>query len=650
MIEEDNKPLSSTGKEELFTKLRGQYRKDRDHANDWRDEAEEDFAFVAGDQYSKEDKEHLQDQLRPIITFNRIDPIMRSVSGSEVTARQEVKYMPREAGDAKANDLLTQAAQWFRDQSDAEDEESDAFLDAAICGMGWTETRLDYDDNEDGAPLIDRVDSLQMCYDHNASKKNIQDARRVHRAKQVTYSEAKEMFPKAEMSDFGGEWANIKVGSEGTTDPERYYSEESDRRIKDEDMVTIIESQWWERETRYIAADPMTGQRMESPSGDNTLTAEEHTKIKERVEMLSAAMGQPIPFKSRKIRKKVYKRAFYSDGMLSNGAEKGPCDGHFSYQAITCFRDRNKGTFYGLVRAMKDPQRWANKWMSQMLHIMNTSAKGGVLMEEGAVKDQREFEDSYSRTDAVTYVNTGAIAGGKIQPKPQSQFPTGFYQMMEFAVSSVRDVTGVNLEMLGMREANQAASLEYQRRQSAMNILAGLFDGLRRYRKNQGRVMLEYITKHLSDGRLVKIVGEKGAQYVPLVKQANTEFDVIVDEATQTVNQKEQVWEFIKPMFMSVPPQIQMILLDYSPLPATVVEELKQAMSQMMESPEAAQAQQMKQKMVTDEHQAKMMKMQSETVENATNARHNAAQEAKLQQEINLQQIMATIPGLGGVQ
>ena len=78
----------------------------------------------------------------------------------------------------KKNELLTSAAKWFRQQCDAEDEESNAFRDLVVCGMGWTKTRLDCDDPE-GDPKVDRTDPLEMCWDRNAKKRNVVDGRRL---------------------------------------------------------------------------------------------------------------------------------------------------------------------------------------------------------------------------------------------------------------------------------------------------------------------------------------------------------------------------------------------------------------------------------------------------------------------------------------
>ena len=47
-----------------------------------------------------------------------------------------------------------------------------------MCGMGWTETRLDYDDNPEGDPKVNRTDPLEMCWDRNTKKRDLIDGRR----------------------------------------------------------------------------------------------------------------------------------------------------------------------------------------------------------------------------------------------------------------------------------------------------------------------------------------------------------------------------------------------------------------------------------------------------------------------------------------
>ena len=58
--------------------------------------------------------------------------------------------------------------------------------------------------------------------------------------------------------------------------------------------------------------------------------------------------------------------------------ETGPIEaGSFRFKCITGKRDRNANTFYGVVRAMVDPQLWGNKFFVQIMHILNTPPKAG---------------------------------------------------------------------------------------------------------------------------------------------------------------------------------------------------------------------------------------------------------------------------------
>jgi Phage P22-like portal protein len=525
----------------LLLTAKAWFRSDREHSADWRDQAKEDFDFVAGHQWSEEDKLILKEQLRPEITFNRIAPTVESVVGIEIGNRREVRYIPRSAGDEKADEVLTAAGQWAREQCDAEDEESDAFFDVIVCGMGWVDTRMDYEEDPDGKIREERIDPLEMLWDASARKRNLADARRTWRIKTMPIEDAGLLAPDADDEDLDAAWARTEDRREPhNADPQVAYRQDigtEDRRASDD--VTVVHLQWWERENYYRVA--FNG-RIESVAEDDFPT------FRKRADKLTEAglyLGPPMQA-VRQIRK-VYKQALIGAKVLSFGP--GPCEGHFSWECITGKRDHNKGTFYGLVRAMKDPQRWANKWLSQSLHILNSNAKGGIFAERGAFENDRDAEDSYARADRITWLKSGALAAGRIQPKSPPAIPQSLGDLLQYAISSIRDVSGVNVELLGMREADQPASLEESRKQSGMAILASLFDSLRRYRKRQGRILLYFIMTYLSDGRLIRIVGQEGAQYVPLIHQAGlVEYDVIVDDEATSPNQKEKVWATLMQM------------------------------------------------------------------------------------------------------
>lgn len=96
--------------------------------------------------------------------------------------------------------------------------------------------------------------------------------------------------------------------------------------------------------------------------------------------------------------------------------------------------------------------------------------------------------------------------------------PPQMMGLMQHCEASLKSVAGVNPEVMGLLKAlDPSGVMEEGRRQSGLNMLSFLFDGLRRYRKEQGRLLLKMIRRYIPQGRLIRVAGPDGMQYVPLV-------------------------------------------------------------------------------------------------------------------------------------
>ena len=233
---------------------------------------------------------------------------------------------------------------------------------------------------------------------------------------------------------------------------------------------------------------------------------------------------------------------------------------------------------------MMDPQKYGNKFLSLVMDIVTKNSKGGIMAEKDAFDDIKDAQEKWAQPDGIVFMRPGALSGNKIKEKPQVALPPGLDRLVSYFLDSVHEVTGVNLELLGMANREQAGVLEDTRKKAGITIIAPLFDALRRYRKEQGRVLLHFIKTYLSDGRLIRINGPSSAKYVQLIREEGvSEYDIIVDESPSSPNMKEKVFAAaaqLMPQLLKagipIPPEV----LDYTPLPSSLVEPWKALLEQ----------------------------------------------------------------------
>jgi hypothetical protein len=555
------------------------------HWGDWLKEARECYDFVAGRQLPSTEADRMKGEGKIPVAFNRMGSVIDAVSGAEILGRQEVKYSPRTQGDVQVNEIITAAAEWVRDECDAAGEESEAYKDCFISGLGYTETRTEYEENPKGQIIIECGEAMKCLPDPQARKPNAVDKRYLRFRNQMSLDEFQEMYPDATAV------TNADSSNKTSNNPRDDYDEDGER--KSGDQVSVDLWQWYETERVYVA-----------PSRDGLSTVEYPEELFKQLQEAADDAGRgAIPHTTRKTR--VYYEAVLSGTEWLQEPIKLP-HGKFRFNFVTGKRDKTKGVWYGLARPMRDPQKWANAFFSMVLHILRTNAKGGLMMERGAdggesedpIRDQKAFEETYAKSDEVTWVAPGALSSGAIKPKPAPQIPAAFGALMEQAISAIRETSGVSQELMGLVETNQPGVLEHQRKQASFGMLASFFDSFRRYRKFQGQLLLRML-RDLPRDTLVRIVTEEDVErYVPIAEGFRTNddvenYDVIVDDAPAGPNQKDKTWSLLMQILPAVKemmtPEIWLEVLRYSPLPESFVNKLREVLSKPGEPDEKAQ-------------------------------------------------------------
>lgn len=556
------------------------------HSQDWRKEAKELFDYEAGHQWDPNDEARLKEQNRPMVTFNLFSKFIDAVVGLQINNRQDIRCYPRTMGAAQVNELASGAIAWVRDECDAEYEDTDAGHDCLLTGMGWVETFLDDRFDPEGMIRQERRDPLEMFWDPRARKKNLVDRRWQCRLKRIRRDEYVELFgeePTGSVVIPGLDLNDPEPGMQIIERPQDYQSSPGGAvaygygYVVADYQFSVIHAYW------------KVGAQFQEGPGISTFSDEEWKQIQPQMQ----ASG--IPHQAERVRTMRFYRCWITGSGIQEIKELPYQDG-FTFHCITGKRDRNKNLWFGLGRNLKDPQRWVNAFFSSIIWQLMVNPKGGLLAEEHAFADQQEAEDSWADPSKITWAADGALAAGKIQPKPSTNYPQGMDRLMTFSMDALPGVSGINAELLGLTQQNQPGVVEAQRKQGALAIIAWYFDALRLYYKQSGRCILSLVRSFVADGRLVRIVGQEGAQYVPLLRDPlSQKFDIIVDEAPTSVNMKERVGGILMQIVplaiqagLRVPPDV----IDYLPLPPDLAQKWK-TLLQQPPSPEQQQQMQL---------------------------------------------------------
>ena len=527
-----------------------------DSLSAWRQDAIEDFQMYASNQWSRDDINALEGQDRPAVVFNKITGIINAVAGSEITNRFETRFLPRTQDDEFFNETMTEVVRFIRQRSDVEHEESGAFMDAAICGVGATHFWKDYSEDPEGIDRVDRVDIFDLLWDPSARKMNLDDRRWHLRGRWIPIEEAKTRWP--EKAD---QLTSLASATDGAAYPQKADGEVHDQtnafKYENNDLsyytpesqkVLVHEYERW-----YLAEKVFfqVGDHIPMEQSEGMVDPEQWTIMEQT--FMDAGLVEGQDYGSSPIQSKEYYRGYFTGNIMLSDELSDIQDG-FKYKFITGFREQreDKVVWFGLVKLMKDPQKWLNKSMSQIIYIMSTNPKGALLAEKGVFLNPEQRIEDWAKPNSIIEVRPGAISERQFMIA-KSDYPAGIERIMEISGNFVSEAVAVNPYFMGTVDdlKRTAGSAVTSVQQQALMVLSVLFDSLRRYRKAAGRMHLAFIREFMPDGVIIRIaIPEMGGVQQPMPFKKDwidkVKYDVVVDEAPSSPNAIREFWNSLQ--------------------------------------------------------------------------------------------------------
>ena len=603
------RPSQSGGalsKREPFTNLDVVYEqmevwlRDREPHRVWAEQAVRSVNYMRGQQWEEDVVRYLKAQGRPHLTFNRIRPLARLLIGYYLQNRSDVRFMP--GNDAIATQDIAEAITKTLKQIDEASyyrwTESNIFVDGLGSGRGYLEMRLGFDDNEFGTVEQQDIEPFSVYIDCDAGTYDLS------RHNHVTVNRYMSLEDIA-MAYGGDVAANIRnrVGNASTVAPEGMitggYEDEvaPSRYFGLNDYLRNTSNDF-----QYISGvGTFVNEHVDRQRKILRVLDRQHRKLKRVRFMVDWQTGDKVVIPDYWPDERI---AYTLQQMQAQGFQMGVKEGHTRQWrwTVTCldtvlFDDWSpyeeptivgfypyfeRGVTPSFAHDLLDPQDEVNKRRSALILAVMSASNPGWIYEEGALAPEYEdaLENEGSRPGVILkwrQARPGMAEPKRIQP---GMPPQGLRLLEREAQDDMKEISGVNDSAMGLVDKVQSGRAIEARQRQAIVTHEIAFDNMKQTRELRGRKALQLIQRFYTQQRLVRIIGEDGADQMSWINAMTTagtllndvtlgRYRISIDEtpmsATFQAAQFDEMMSMVEKGLL--PPEMADILIQLSTVP-----------------------------------------------------------------------------------
>lgn len=479
--------------------MRYQFVRDNGHA-DFVKKADKCNNFFIGHQWDPNDMALLQAQRRPALTINKIISTISNVLGEQIQNRSDISFQPRSGAPVELAETLTKVFRQIADSNQLDWKRSDMFADGIITSRGFLDVRLDFNDSMMGEIKIDHLNPKNVLIDPDAEEYDPDTWNDVFVTKWVTWQDIAMLYSEKDAEYLKTRGTSFFPYGYDSIERERdrfgfYYNKGYYMGPWDQAEVIrnirVIERQWKKLDNQMHFVDLKTGDMRPVPANWS----------QQRIEIAAQQFGLGIT-------KKLVKRIRWTvtaDNVLLHD-DWSP---YQHYTVVPYFPYFRRGKTVGLVENLLGPQEYLNKVTSQELHVINTTANSGWIVQTGRLRNMsiEELEQRGAETGLVLEVE--GAPGEVVQKINPNQTPSGLDRFSYKAEEHIKNISGVTDYMAGnAREDVSAKAVAANQSRGSLNLSKPM-DAIARTDYIMARNILALIQEFYTEPRVMNIVSNR---------------------------------------------------------------------------------------------------------------------------------------------
>ena len=488
----------------------------------YRREAEEDMGFYVGGEgaWSKdgstEDLERIKGQGRAVVSINHVQAMVDILTGFERQNRFDPKVRAQGEEDEEDARLMTWLLLFVRAQAEAAETESEAFEDGVISGASAVDVRVDWtEDPLNGTITLELLTpGVDVIWDPSWTQKDLSDARYVLKFKTVFVKDLIAQYPDhaeairgalnaAEAPAKGREKLSEFNATDAYGSVRGHAQEAALARLfydATEDQALVVEAWYRDYEDVWIVANKASGQIHEAESGEAARAVAASDK-----DNLTAIRRQKKIVKMGVVLPAAYLVVEEDDTPYDNDTQ--------AYPIIAYVAKRKRDEMYGMVRNLKDPQRVENKRESQMLDLLARFANMRPMAEENSLANPATLGDHHD--PSPIWIKTGHQPPGWYTPSALGDLIKILGVVADRNQTFIRSSSGVNIDLLGLREKGDPSGIAIARTQAQGQVIATVFfDNFRAFKKRINERLARRIQQVFTAEQVFRLTNEIGEAVV----------------------------------------------------------------------------------------------------------------------------------------